>query len=135
MSNTDYGKPIRIFYANLLSAGLVCRVAKENGKLVVEGNTDVLSPVYEQEIVKRAKHLVALLTPPPPVELEPYFGRLLKLDELKAALGMAEHVSTVVDATPCNGGWLLTTPPTGFCSRTTHSQYQTKQSFFSQGAS
>jgi hypothetical protein len=41
--------------------------------------------------------------------LDPYFGQLLKLDELKRALGVAEEVQTIVDATSVYGGWLLTT--------------------------
>lgn len=107
MVELDYGKPIRVFYANLLHIGLDLRVA--NGKLLVDGNLEICSPVLQQEIVKRSKHLIELLTPAPVEELAPYFGRLLILDELKTALRLGEKINAKVDATPANGGWLLTT--------------------------
>jgi len=107
MADSNYGKPIRIFYANLLHSGLKLRVA--NDKLMVDGNVDILSPVLKEEIVKRSKHLIELLTPLPTEELAPYFGRLLRLDELKQALGIAAQIKMQIDAMPCNGGWLLTT--------------------------
>jgi hypothetical protein len=107
MGQIDYGLPIRVFYANLLKSGLELRVA--NSKLVVDGNVDILSPVLKEEIVKRSKHLIELLTPLPTEELAPYFGRLLYLDELKQALRAAEQIRAKVDATPVNGGWLLST--------------------------
>jgi hypothetical protein len=110
MVELDYGLPIRVFYANLLKAGLELRV--DNSKLVVDGNVDILSPVLKEEIVKRSKHLIELLTPAPTGELAPYFGRLLYLDELKQALTTAEQLKVIVDATPCNGGWLLSTAKT-----------------------
>jgi hypothetical protein len=107
MARTDYGKPIRVFYANLLHMGLTLHVA--NSKLVVDGNVDILSPVLKEEIIKRKRFLIDLLTPEPVEELSPYFGRLLRLDELKEALRLAEPLPAKVDATPVNGGWLLTT--------------------------
>lgn len=108
MEDTDYGKPIKIFYANLLHCGV--ELSAEDGRLYVDGNTEALSPVYRDEIVKRKAHLIEMLTPAPPSELEPYFGRLLKLNELTQALGVAEQMQARVDATPANGGWLLTMP-------------------------
>jgi hypothetical protein len=107
MANIDYGLPIRVFYANLLRSGLELRVDSATGKLLVDGNIDILSPVYKEEIIKRKQFLVELLTPEPVEELAPYFGRLLRLDELKQALATAEQVKANVDATPVNGGWLL----------------------------
>ena len=103
----DYGKPVKVFYANLLVLGIKLRV--DSGKLFVEGNVDVLSPVYRGEIIKRKQHLVELLTPEPAPALTPYFGRLLRLDEVKQALGIAEQMQTRIDALPVNGGWLLST--------------------------
>ena len=107
MANLNYGKPVRIFYANLLHSGLVLRV--DSGKLIVDGNVDILSPVLKDEIIKRKQFLIDLLTPAPVEDLIQFFGRLLRLDELRQALRVAEQVKTKVDATPVNGGWLLTT--------------------------
>ena len=108
MAIIEYGKPIKIFYANLLTIGVALSVDAATGKLLVDGNLDCLSPVYRQEIVKRARHLIELLTPVPPADLDPYFGRLIKLDELKWVLTLAEALGAKVDALPVNGGWLLT---------------------------
>jgi hypothetical protein len=107
MVELDYGKPIRVFYSNLLSMGLDLHV--DHGRLTVDGNVDILSPVLKEEIIKRKQFLIDLLTPAPVAELAPYFGRLLRLDELKEALRLAETIQAKVDATPCNGGWLLVT--------------------------
>jgi hypothetical protein len=107
MANDGYGLPIKYFYANLLKAGLALRVDK--GKLIVEGDIDIVSPVLKEEIVKRKQFLVDMLTPVPVEELVPYFGRLLRLDELKQALTTAEQLKVTIDATPVNGGWLVTT--------------------------
>jgi hypothetical protein len=107
MASDKYGRPIKVFYANLLHMGLDLRVA--NNKLTVDGNLDIVSPVLKDEIIKRSKHLIELLTPAPAEELAPYFGRLLRLDELKQALHLTETIKMKVDATPCNGGWLLVT--------------------------
>ena len=101
----DYNKPIRVFYANLLYAGVTCKV--KDGKLIVAGKTGQLSPAYREEIIKRKAQLMELLAVEPPEELEEYFGRLLKLTELKSALWTAERIKARVKATPCNGGWLL----------------------------
>lgn len=107
MSIERYNLPIKIFYANMLRIGLKFKV--RNGELRVGGNTDVLTPVLQEEIAKRADHLVALLTPPPSVAMEHYFGRLLTLKELKTALEAATMNNDRVDSWPVNGGWLLTT--------------------------
>jgi hypothetical protein len=60
MTTLDYGKPIRIFADNMRTIGLKLRV--DNGKLIVEDTKDILTPVLEHEIRKRAKHLIELLT-------------------------------------------------------------------------
>lgn len=101
----DTNKPIRIFYANLLHHGIRLRVV--NGQLKVGGNTRSLSPIYRDEIVKRAEHLIELLEPEVPAELEPFFYRLLKVDELKEAIRVAEVLGVSLRSTPCNGGWLV----------------------------
>lgn len=101
----DTNKPIRIFYANLLRMGIVVRAY--NGTLKVGGNRELLTPVLKEEIAKRAEHLLELLAPEVPEPLEPYFGRLLLLDELKQAVGIAEQMGVSLRQTPVNGGWLL----------------------------
>lgn len=101
----DEGKPIRIFYANMLRIGLTLRV--RNGQLKVGGNMAIMTPVLREEIVKRAEHLIALLSPEVPEQLEPYFYRLLKLDELKEAIYVAEMMGISLRTTPVNGGWLI----------------------------
>lgn len=107
MTVDAYGRPVLIFYANLLRAGLTLRV--DNQKLVVDGNLAVCSPVLQDEIRKRSRHLVDLLSPPPPPALAAYFGRLITLGEVEAALGIAAELQADVDSTPVDGGWLLTT--------------------------
>jgi hypothetical protein len=67
----DPSNPIRIFYANLLRAGIKLKVV--NTQLRVGGNTEVLSPVHRDEILKRAEHLIELLSPKVPEALRPYF--------------------------------------------------------------
>ena len=101
----DINKPIRIFYANLLRSGITLSVA--NGQLRVGGNLEILSPVYREEILKRADHLIELLSPEVPAELQPYFYRLLKVDELKEAVGIAEQMGISLRQTPVNMGWLI----------------------------
>lgn len=101
----ETGKPIRIFYANMLRIGVICKV--RNGQLKVGGNMAIMTPVLKEEIVKRAEHLIELLSPEPPPELEPYFYRLLKLDELREAIRTAEIMGISLRTTPVNGGWLV----------------------------
>lgn len=101
----DTNKPIRIFYANLLRMGITVRAV--NGTLKVGGNRELLTPVLKEEIRMRAEHLVELLSPEIPEPLEPYFGRLLLLDELKQAIGIAEQMGLSLRQTPANGGWLI----------------------------
>lgn len=101
----DPNKPIRIFYANLLRAGITLKVM--NGQLRVGGATETLSPVYRDEIVKRAEHLIDLLSPEVPEALLPYFYRLVKMDELQDAIGIAERMGISLRTTPVNGGWLI----------------------------
>jgi hypothetical protein len=100
-----YNKPIRIFYANLLRAGIKLRVV--DGKLRVGGNTEILSPVLQEEIVKRAGGLIELLAPEVPEALQPYFYRLIKVNEVKDAVGIAEQMGISLRQTPVNSGWLI----------------------------
>jgi len=100
-----YLKPIRIFYANMLRIGLTLRV--RDGQLKVGGNTELLTPVIKDEIRKRAEHLIDLLSPEVPQELEPYLYRLLKLDELKDAISVAEIMGISLRTTPVDSGWLI----------------------------
>lgn len=102
----DYNKPIKIFLGNLYYIGIT--VAVEDGRLRVGGQTDKLSPVYRDEIIKRREQLIDLLSPPVPDELAPYFGRLISVDESIVAAGIAEHYDYDTRLTPVNGGWLLT---------------------------
>lgn len=101
----DHGFPIRAFYANLLRSGITLRVV--NGQLKVGGKLEILSPVYREEIAKRAEHLIDLLSPEVPEPLQPYFYRLLKVDELKEAVGIAEQMGISLRQTPVNSGWLI----------------------------
>lgn len=101
----DFDKPIRIFYANMLRIGLTFRV--RNGQLRVGGNMEIMTPVLKDEIKKRSEHLIDLLSPQVPAELEPYFYRLIKLDELKEAIRVAEVIGISLRTTPVNGGWLI----------------------------
>lgn len=101
----DINKPIRIFYANLLRMGIKLKVV--NGQLRVGGNAELLSPVLKEEISKRAEHLIDLLSPEIPVALLPYFYRLIKLDELRDAIDIAEQMGISLRTTPANGGWLI----------------------------
>lgn len=55
----DYGKPIRTFRDNLVRHGVALRV--ENGRLLASGQTQRLSPAYQEEIKKRAQLLIELL--------------------------------------------------------------------------
>lgn len=105
-----YNLPIKIFYSNMLHIGLKLKVV--NGELKVGGNMEIVTPVIEEEIVKRAEHLIDLLTPAPCVEMARYFGRLLTLDQLKVALNAAQQLQEPVDAFPVNGGWILVTSKT-----------------------
>lgn len=104
-NDMDYGLPVRIFYANCLRSGLTLHVI--NGKLKVGGNMEILSPVYREEIIKRADHLIELLSPEVPEPLLPYFYRLLKVNEVKEAVGIAEQMGISLRQTPVNMGWLL----------------------------
>lgn len=101
----ELGLPIRIFYANMLRIGLTLKVV--NGQLKVGGNMEIMSPVLQEEIVKRAEHLIDLLSPDVPEPLLPYFYKLLKIDELKEAIGIAEQMGISLRQTPANGGWLI----------------------------
>lgn len=102
----DLNKPILIFLANLYYHGIT--VAVRDGQLRIGGETGKLSPVYRDEIKRRAEQLIDLLSPPVPDELAPYFGRLISADESIVAAGIAEHYDYDTRLTPVNGGWLLT---------------------------
>jgi hypothetical protein len=78
-----------------------------NGQLKVGGNTEILSPILQEEIVKRAGGLIELLAPEVPEALLPYFYRLIKVDEVKVAVGIAEQMGISLRTTPVNGGWLI----------------------------
>lgn len=101
----DTNKPIRVFYANLLRHGINLRVV--NGQLKVSGNMEIMTPVYQEEIKKRAEQLIDLLSPEVPEPLLPYFYRLIKVDEVKAAVGIAESMGISLRQTPVNSGWLI----------------------------
>jgi hypothetical protein len=101
----DTNKPIRVFYANLLRAGIILRVV--DGQLKFGGKTEILSPVYREEIIKRASHLVDLLLPEVPEVLRPYFYRLISVNELRDAIGIAETMGISLRQTPVSGGWLI----------------------------
>lgn len=101
----EYGLPVRIFYANMLRIGLRFRVV--NGQLRVKDTQGIMTPVLQAEIVKRAEHLIELLAPEVPEPLAPYFYRLLKLDEMKDAIAIAELMGISLRTTPVNGGWLI----------------------------
>jgi len=102
----ELDKPIIIFYANLLRHGITRSVV--DGGLRVGGATGSLSPAYRDEISRRAEQLTALLSPPVPDELAPYFGRLMRVDETLPAMGIAERLDVDVRLTPCDGGWIMT---------------------------
>lgn len=101
----DTNKPIRIFYANMLRIGLKLRVV--DGQLKVKDTQSIMTPVLQAEIVKRAEHLIELLAPEVPEQLQDYFYRLLKVDELKDAVAIAEIMGLSLRCTPVNGGWLI----------------------------
>jgi hypothetical protein len=107
MNINDYGLPIKIFYANMLRIGVTFELV--DGRLRVGGNLDIMTPVIQDEIIKRREHIVDLLTPAPSAEMASYFGRLLTRDEVLTALNTAKFLNEAVDALPVNGGWLLTT--------------------------
>lgn len=102
----DLNKPILIFLGNLYYHGVTVTVV--NGQLRVGGETAKLSPAYRAEIVRRAELLIAVLSPPVPDDLAPYFGRLMRVDETMAAMGAAEETDTDLRLTPVDGGWLAT---------------------------
>lgn len=100
------GNPILVFLSNLYYHGVT--VAVRDGQLRVGGETGKLSPVYRDEIKRRAEQLIDLLSPPVPDELAPYFGRLIRVDETMLAAGIAERMDIDLRLTPVNGGWLAT---------------------------
>ena len=100
-----FNNPIRIFYANLLYLGI--KVGIEDGQLVISGKTRHLSPAYQDEITKRSKHLIELLSVEAPEELAPYCLRLISNCELTDALCIADRIQANTRGLPVNGGWLL----------------------------
>jgi len=101
----DYGQPIRIFYCNLLRMGITMKV--KDGTLRVGGRVDLCTPVLQDEIAKRADGLIAILAPSVPDQLRPFFYRLISVDEVKAAIDIADELEISLRSTPANGGWLL----------------------------
>lgn len=102
----DVGKPIRIFLGNLYRHDVTLTVV--DGKLKVGGKgLKNVSPVYRDEIARRAPHLVALLSPPVPEPLQPYMGRMIHVDEAEEAQRIATEIAENILLTPVNGGWLL----------------------------
>ncbi len=102
----DIGKPIRIFYANLLYMKVILYV--ENGTLHAKGpGLKNLSPAGRAEIARRKEQLIEMLGNPVPPELQSYFGRLLTLTELESAYEIAKFYGQEVDPFPANGGWVL----------------------------
>jgi hypothetical protein len=78
-----------------------------NGTLKVGGNKTLLTPAVKEEIARRAEHLVELLAPEVPEALDPYFYRLITVDELRQAIDIAEQMGISLRTTPVNGGWLI----------------------------
>jgi hypothetical protein len=105
VAENGYGKPDKVFYANMLYAGLILRV--DNGKLVARDRAGILTPILEAEIVKRKAHLIALLSPTPPPPLAPYFGRLISREEYIEAQAVAASTKVNIDAVSTAGKWVL----------------------------
>jgi hypothetical protein len=102
----DLGKPIKTFYANLLFQGIVLTV--KDGQLKVNGpGRKNLSPVYKDEIMKRAEFLIEILSPEVPLDLQPFFGRLISVNEVVEVMGIAERLQVGIETTPVNGGWIV----------------------------
>ncbi len=101
----DLGKPIVVFYANMLKIGIRLRVV--DGQLRVKDTQAIMTPVIRAEIEKRADHLIELLSPTVPVELQPYFWRLITVKEVVEVMGIAERIGVDVRQIPCNGGWIM----------------------------
>lgn len=103
----DYGQPPRLFLASLLRFGFAVRV-DEAGRLAIKPPADYTpSPVFLEEIRKRQYLLVEILTPAPPDELAPYFGRLVGQAELNAALVIAQRHGLKLRATRSGAKYLL----------------------------
>ncbi len=100
----DLGKPIVVFYANMLKIGIRLRVV--DGQLRVKDTQAIMTPVIRAEIEKRADHLIELLSPTVPVELQPYFWRLITVKEVVEVMGIAERLQVGVKTVPANGGWV-----------------------------
>ena len=102
----NYNQPVRIFYANLLRHGVTLRVV--DGVLKVGGDgREFLSPAYRDEIKRRAPQLIELLSPAVPEPLQSYMARLLRLDEMEAAIKIARQMEIETSEFPANGGWVL----------------------------
>lgn len=101
----NFNAPIKIFYANLLFIGVKMRV--KDGQLRISGAIEKLSPVYQEEIVKRKSHLIEMLSQQPPDALRPYFFRLLSVNEVKEASVIANQMKIELTQMPVAGGWLV----------------------------
>lgn len=102
---SDTPTRIEIFYANLLHIGVVCRV--QDGALQVGGNVKALSPVYRDEIMRRAELLTELLAPAVPEPLQPYMGRMVRVGDVREAQGIANELGVAIRCVPVNGGWIV----------------------------
>jgi hypothetical protein len=109
------GLPIIYFLSNLYRAGVTVTVV--NGQLRIGGAIKQLSPVYREEIRKRAEFIVDLLAAEVPDPLQPYMGRLIKLREAETAQEIANQMGVPIQLTPTNGGWLMTIPNTPVARR------------------
>ena len=102
----EYGRPIRVFYGNLLRVGITLRVVDGVLRIGGQGRTN-LSPAYRKEITRRAFQLIEILEPPVPDELMPYFHRPLTVQEIEAATNIAKQIGAHIAPFPANGFWIL----------------------------
>lgn len=102
------GRPVKLFLGNLYRYGFTVTVTA--GRLHVAPPADnpaLLTEPVKAEIIKRRQLIIDLFTPAPPPELEPFFFRLLRVDEFTEAAHVADRLGVYLDACPCDGGWLV----------------------------
>lgn len=102
-------RKIRVFWANMYLHGIQIIPNERGTGLIVNRLRDVtLSPLVQEEICKRAALLLNMLTPLPPAKLRDYFYRLLRVEEVNAAMGVARECGVVVNCAVAGpGNWLL----------------------------
>lgn len=105
MFDSEFPARIRIFYANCLWAGVRLGV-NGDGYLVANGPAAIVETL-KPEIAKRRDLLLAMLTPAPPAELERFFGRLIRREEVEEAQQAANQLGARIHATPVDHGWIL----------------------------